>query len=209
MTAPGRPKNGRGKDPITALLDEALLGVLREPPDPRPLRRARHLRIGGILILVLASACISGVALLSSATAGVGALVLIVGAILLLLLGGLLIDKAGASEIQAHRVAFSGVIQDALKDEPTVPSPAKIRRSRAFGFGMLALAGFCVCVAAAPLPGKVPFDVLMWAGFSLALVLIGARYIHRSSKEAALADEMLTAVHSLKATKDSPHVGRV
>jgi len=204
------PPSGRdGPDQIFSLLDNALMEVLSEVPDPRLTVRARRFRISGVASLALASFCIAAVAVLPSVNHALRTLLLFGAAILLLFCGGWLMDRASIAELLAHRVNFTDALTGILSDADLGVMHAKIRRRRYFGFSMLLLSGFCMSVVSAPLPGKQPIDALMWTGFSVALIVVGAWQIHQSSREALQAQSMSAAAHTRKAAKTGIHVGRV
>ena len=55
---------------------------------------------------------------------------------------------------------------------------------------MLALAVFCMAVAAVPWPKKQPIDLAMWACFALVLLVVGAWQIDKAGKEALQASQL-------------------
>jgi len=204
------PPSGRdGPDQIFSLLDSALLEVLSEVQDPRLKVRARRLRISGVVSLALASLCIAAVAVLPSVNYAFGTLLLFGAAVVLLFCGGWLMDRASIAELLAHRVKFADALTGILRDAGPGVMHSKIRRRRYFGFGMLLLSGFCMSVVSAPLPGKQPLDLLMWAGFSVMLIGVGAWQLHQSSREALEAQRMSAAAHTREAAKTGAHIGRV
>lgn len=91
------------------------------------------------------------------------------------------------------------------------PQPAqrpKGQRRFRFAVGMLCLAPFCLVVAFLIFPSSMYVDRLMWIGFALTLLVIGAWQLDKSSKEAdsstssvddqALSDEVHKNVHPLR-----------
>lgn len=79
-----------------------------------------------------------------------------------------------------------------MTDEEFEVRKSELDRRRWFGLGSLALAVFCVGVAAVPWKGKGAVDVAMWLGFGAVELLIGAWQIDKASKgRVALARERL------------------
>jgi hypothetical protein len=65
-------------------------------------------------------------------------------------------------------------------------TPKKVRNERRnrFGKGLVLLSPFCVSVAFFPWPSANLIDKLMWLGYGLALLAIGAWQIDRSNRPA-------------------------
>lgn len=193
--------------PIGALLDDALLDLLVISPDPRAQAFRRRQRMAGTMLLLLASACmiaITGLPL-DSASMLMGTIVVGASAVVLMLIGAWLIDRAGKQELSEHREGLAKCIGESM-DEPT---RALANRQRHFGIGMLALAIFCVCASVAPFPGKGSVDVLMWAGFSVVFIAIGAWQIETAYKAARRAQELADAVRLRKSAQAGGHLRRV
>lgn len=202
------PPDRSVRDELSALLEEALRESLREATDPQLQRRVQHFRRSGVALLVLASLCILSVAMLPGAWLAIGPLWLGSASILMLFAGGWLLDKAGREEVQAYRTRVTGTLQEGLTDVPGVPDLVEIGRRRQFGVGLLVLAGFAICVVAAPLPGKQMVDVVTWAGYAVLLIVLGAWRIRKSSNEAVQAQTMLMAAERRQAAKNGPILRR-
>lgn len=63
---------------------------------------------------------------------------------------------------------------------PEAASPAGQKQFRV-GVGLCLLAPFCVVVAYFPWPAAAMADKLMWIGFALVSLVVGAWQIHRSN----------------------------
>src|SRR5262245_53353763 len=63
----------------------------------------------------------------------------------------------------------------------------RVRRRRWFANSMLILGLFCAVVTLMPLPGKVLLDVVMWLGFAVTLLFVGAWQHDKASKEGEAA----------------------
>ena len=197
-------------DPISKLLDETLSGVLTEKPDPRLRARARLLRTLGMTLLLLAVACVVAISLLSipQPLIAIRTLVLLGAAVSALAAGGWLIDKAGKEEIQACKHG-SDVLRDVLHSAPGLTSPATNRRRKQFGWSMLVFAIFCVCIAAAPLPGKGVWDVISWTGFAVLFLVVGGWQIRKATKDSYRAEKMASSAQLRIARGAGRHVRRV
>lgn len=195
------------RDEIDSALDKALWDTLSDTPDSLLAARTKRQRILGLMLLALAVALIPFVAAPLASKNGIGALLLGSAAIVLLSFGGWLLDKASRTEIQSHRVHFSGVLRDALREVDNVLIQAKIRRRRFFGISMLLLAGFCVAVAATPFPGKQLLDALLWSGFAVTLVVVGTWQLLVATREARGASEMLAAALIRLAARRGKYLG--
>lgn len=197
------------RDEIVSVLDEALRDTLSEIPDLRLAARTKRQRILGLSLLALAVALILPVAVLQPADMAAGALLLGSAAIVVLFGGGWFVDGAARAEIRAHRVTFSGALRDALRDADVGLMQAKIRRRRFFSISMLLLAGFSMAVAAIPLPGKQALDALLWTGFAVTLVVVGAWQLLVATREARRAAAMLAAAQRRVAARHGKHLGPV
>jgi hypothetical protein len=204
------PNNRHGLDQIAAQLDEALRDALIAAPDPRLQKRARRLRTSGTALLGLACACMAAVALLPVAelVIAIGPLMLSSSAIALLLAGGWLIDKAG-KEAPGSDSGVERVLQGALSDTPTAPSNARIERQRQFGISMLVLAGFSICVVPVPWRGKQAWDVMIWGGFAVTLIVVGAWHLVRATRMAIQTCEMAAAAQRRMSANGGGHIQRV
>jgi membrane protein implicated in regulation of membrane protease activity len=190
-----------------ALLDEAFRDLLVEQPDPFAQARFRRKRVGGTLILLLACLCIAAIVALplGAVPQAVGMLSLGALAVVLLVTGAWLIDRAAKQELGERREGSAGIMGETLNE----PSEAIARRQRQFGISMLVLAAFCVCVAVAPWPGKERIDVVMWTGFSIVLIATGAWQIERAYKAARRAQELTDVVRRKKSAQAGNHLRQV
>ena len=68
------------------------------------------------------------------------------------------------------------------------PAPPRGQRRFRFGIGLLLLAPFCLVVAGFPWPKVELIDRLMWVGFALTLLFVGAWQIDKSNKESNSPD---------------------
>lgn len=170
-------------DEIDRLLDEALRSVMCEPDDHALQQRVRRLRRSGIAVFGLASACILSAGLLPAAWRDRGSMLLLAVSILLLFVGGWLLDLAGEQEIKAYRSRLGDVLAQTLSDAEGVPVMAKIRKKQHFGRGLLVLAAFAMAVIAVPLPGKGPIDMATWGAYSVLLLILGAWKLRQATRE--------------------------
>lgn len=156
---------------------------------------------------MLACACMAAIAALPLSAVPLAVVALTFGgaAVLLLLIGGWLIDRAGKQELAEHHEGFAGQMGESLDE----PSQGFARRQRQFGISMLVLAGFCMCIAVAPLPGKGRLDVTLWAGFSITLIAVGIGQIERASKAARRAQDLIDVVRRRKAAQAGNHLRQV
>lgn len=194
---------------IDALLDEALHDVVAPPPDVRAEEAARRRRIGGISLMAIASASIAALGLLAGQVGPAGILVVCVVAIALLTTGAWLIDRAGKDELRRHTAIQADTDRGALGEALDVITLAVARRRRHFGVSMLVMACFCICIFSAGLPGGGSFFTLMWGGYSILLIGVGAWQIERSAKEALRAQAMRDAALHRKAAQAGTHIRRV
>ena len=184
------PRGPDGPDPVFSALDGALLELLSEAPDERAAIRARRLRVLGSAALLLAAVCMAAMALPFLGILPLAAGLLFVSAMLLL-------------------TFFVNPLTAILSDADLGLARACIRRSGHFGFAMLLLSGFCVCVAWVHLAGKQPLDTTMWAGFAVTLAAIGTWQLHRALKEARIARTMSIAAQHRHAAQAGKHLGRI
>ncbi len=70
-----------------------------------------------------------------------------------------------------------------MTEEEIEVRKAEIERRRWFGLGSLALAAFCVAVAAVTWRGKGGIDVAMWLGFAVVELVIGAWQLDKAGRE--------------------------
>ncbi|MDM4766669.1 hypothetical protein [Pelomonas sp. SE-A7] len=194
---------------IDALLDEALYDVVASPPDTRTEEAARRRRIVGTSLMAMASACIAALGLLAGRVGPAAILLTCAAAIALLATGASLIDRAGKDELRRHSGNQADADRGALGEALEVITPAVARRRRHFGISMLVLACFCICVFSAGLTSGGSFFTLMWGGFSILLVGVGAWQIERSVREALQAQAMRDAALHRKAAKTGIHIRRV
>lgn len=194
---------------IDALLDEALYDVVASPRDPRTEEAARRRRIVGTSLMAMASACIAALGLLAGRVGPAAILLTFASAIALLATGASLIDRAGKDELRQHSGNQANADRGALSEALEVITPAVARRRRHFGISMLVLACFCICVFSAGLTSGGSFFTLMWGGFSILLVGVGAWQIERSVREALQAQAMRDAALHRKAAKTGIHIRRV
>lgn len=190
-------------DEIDRLLDEALRSVMREPDDPMLQQRVRRLRRAGIAAFTLASACIVSAGLLPPAWRHLGSMLLLAASILLLFVGGWLLDLASKHEIEAHRSRLGGVLTQTLGEAEGVPVMAKIRKKRQFGRGLLVLAAFAAIVVAAPLPSKGPIDMITWGAYSVLLIILGAWRLRQATREELRALEAQAAAEQRAAARST------
>ncbi|MFG6460111.1 hypothetical protein ACG04Q_00925 [Roseateles sp. DXS20W] len=194
---------------IDALLDEALHDVVAPPPDVRTEEAARRRRIVGISLMAIASASIAALGLLAGQVGPAGMLVVCAVAIALLTTGAWLIDRAVKDELHRHTALQADADRGALGEALDAMTLAVARRRRHFGISMLVLACFCICVFSAGLPGGGSFFRLMWGGFSILLIGVGAWQIERSAKEALRAQAIRDAALHRKAAQAGTHIRRV
>jgi hypothetical protein len=197
------------QDQISELLDAALREALVEASSPALKVRVRRLRSSGIASLLMAAACVFALALVPLARTAVGSLVLTIAALALLMLGGWLVDRAGADEIQAQRDMPGSELRIAFVDSPDIPLRAKIRRRRYFGISMLVLSGFGVSVTTLLFPANRVQDAATWAAFSVSLILVGAWQIGKARKESLREGELSTAGDRRESAKSGEHIRRV
>lgn len=194
------------KDEIVSILDDALRDTLSEVEDAQLAARAQRHRVVGLSLLVLSIALILPVAVLQASNRAIGSLLLGSAAILLLIGGGWLVDRAAHAEIRAHRSEFSGGLMDALRDADEGLMQAKIRRRRFFAISMLVLSGFCMAVAATPFPGKQEVDAPLWTGFAVALIAVGVWQLLVATREARRATAMMAAAMRRAASRTGDHL---
>lgn len=194
---------------IDALLDEALHDVVAPLPDARTEETARRRRVVGTSLMAIASACIAALGLLAGQIGPAGILVVCTVAIALLAAGAWLIDRAGKDELRRHTDNQADADRGALGEALDVTTLAVAHRRRHFGISMLVLACFCICVFSAGLPSGGSFFTLMWGGFSILLIGVGAWQIERSAREAMRARAMRDAALRRKTAQAGTHIRRV
>ncbi|MBB2485328.1 hypothetical protein H5407_08815 [Mitsuaria sp. WAJ17] len=194
---------------IDTLLDEALYDVVTGTADTRTEQAARRRRIVGTSLMAIASACIGAVGLLAGRIGQAAMLLTCAAAIALLATGASLIDRAGKDELRRNVDNLADADRSSLGAALDVMTLALARRRRHFGISMLVLACFCICVFSAGLTSGGSFFTLMWGGFSILLVGVGAWQIERSANEAMRAQAMRDAALHRKAAKTGTHIRRV
>lgn len=194
---------------IDTLLDEALHDVVTGTADTRTEQAARRRRIVGTSLMAIASACIGAVGLLAGRIRPAAMLLTCAAAIALLATGASLIDRAGKDELRRNVDNLADADRSSLGAALDVMTLALARRRRHFGISMLVLACFCICVFSARLTSGGSFFTLMWGGFSILLVGVGAWQIERSANEAMRAQAMRDAALHRKAAKTGTHIRRV
>lgn len=187
------------------MLDELQHDLVVEPKS-RALTSIGRRRAAGTLLLALACACMLAIAALPPQQISSGTLALGASSIALLLAGGWLIDSAWKADLGEHHGRIASDAQDSLDQFMAEPSYVIGRRQRQFGVSMLVLAAFCICVAIAPIPGKVRIDLVMWVGFSVALICIGAFHIHRASMALRRAQQLSDIARRKKSAKAGTHL---
>jgi hypothetical protein len=193
---------------IDAALEKVLQEALEGACDLSLVSRSARSRAAGFTLLAFACACIAAVSLLpkDDRPFTIGVLVLGMSAILLLIFGAWLIDRASKQEMQPRRSTAGEAIRRDLADQSGVTTQASARRQHHFGLSMLALAAFCICVACAPLPGKQGVDVGMWSIFSITLIGIGAWSMRGAKTIAVDAKEMLNASRRRVSARKGIHI---
>jgi hypothetical protein len=170
-------------DEIDRLLEETLLCFMREPEDHKLQQSILGQRRSGLTLFALASACILSPGLLPAPWRDLGSMLLLAASILLLFVGGWLLDLAGKQEIKAYRSRLGDLLVQTLVDAEGVFVMAKIRKKQYFGRGLLVLAAFAMAVVAAPLPGKGSIDMATWGTYSVLLLNLGAWKLLQATRE--------------------------
>lgn len=70
-----------------------------------------------------------------------------------------------------------------------LPQQPKGQRRFRFAIGLLCLAPFCMTVAIFPWPSATLVDKLMWVGYALILLFVGAWQLDKSNKEIKAEDQ--------------------
>jgi hypothetical protein len=201
------PKGPDLLDEIDAILEDSVCDVLRDVEDPRVARRAQRYRVLGLMLLGSTVACIAGVAYsLQEESQSAATLALGCAAILLLLAGGWSVDQGGKIEIRASRDRLTNEVSIALSDADESLMLARIRRRRFLGYGLWILSAFCMAVAATPVPGKQVLDSLMWAGFSVALIIAGALQLRTATGHAVRAQALLESGRRRQQARKRGHI---
>jgi len=203
------PQPSQDQDPVSRLMHGALLGVLNAEPDPQLQLRVQRFRSVGTALLLMAILCMIAIGLLTATNLRYPKVSLGFGlaALLFLLSGAWLLDKAGKDELNAYHNK-NDVLQDALFGAKGLPSHSNAHRRLYFGRSLIILACFCICVAAVPFPNKEPSDVVVWAGFSVLLLLVGWRQIDKAFQEQRqIGQKSELALRSWRGS--GPHIRRV
>lgn len=197
------------EDEVDASLECALRETLSDVKDPRTLARVRQERVWGLALLGMSVVCLLLIALLNTRNSAVWALLLGSTALLLLFVGGRLVDRAARTEIQSHRDTFFGVLQDTLRDLDDGLMQAKIRRRRYFGITMLLLSGFCMGIVVTFSWALQKVDVLTWVGFSITLLVVGVWQLLIARRDERRAGQMLTDALRRDAVRTRTHIKSV
>lgn len=87
--------------------------------------------------------------------------------------------------------ALNQALREVIQDLPDVPTQLKCRRRERFGRALILLAPFCLAVGLLPWPGKTFIDQLLWLGFSILLLILGAWQIDKASRDEEKISKML------------------